>query len=231
MGCVYEITFPDDSRYIGMTAKAVTKRLNHHRCVAKTKNTNVSQKVREFGLTNEMADVYFETDDPEIRALLECELIAKRRLDGFVVLNNAEGGFGPKGTKHTQETTMKTSAGLKGKTAGEKNFKASMSDETAKLVIASLHEGASRKEIIDKFNISYSTISQIAIGRTWNHIERPVGFNRIGRQRLVTDSQVLEIRQRNKSGIKSSVLATEFGLSVAMIKDIVSYRAYKNLKD
>jgi len=231
MGCVYEITFPDDSRYVGMTKNPLAWRLAQHRYDSKALKHASSSKVSEFGLTPEMVTVHIETDDEEIRALLEEELIARRRTADLVVLNNANGGFTAKGFRHSQKSKQGMSLAKKGMYAGEKNRLSKLTDAQVKSIFIELHAGALKADIQKKYGVSSGYITDLCTGHKWKHIERPEGFDRKGKDRLVTDEQVKDIRKRVLNGEKQNALGNEYGISKATVSAIVHRRLYKNLKD
>lgn len=57
------------------------------------------------------------------------------------------------------------------KKRGRKHHNAKLTEEDVKEIKIMLKNGVSRKDIMNKFNVSYKNLSKIANNKTWKHVE------------------------------------------------------------
>jgi len=231
MGCVYEITFPDDSRYVGMTIQSLGERLRSHRKDAKKNLQASSLQINQYGLHNDMVTVHFESDDREILGLLEFEFIAKRRQQNLKVINKAEGGIISRGFTKGEEARSHLSKLKQGVYAGENNPRALITESQAKEILERYHAGEERKALQIEFGLSSSSLAYMIQGKTWKNVDRPEGFYNPGRRKLLSDEQVREIRKKIAAGQKRKEIAIEYGVSHPTINAIHTRRIYRSVKD
>lgn len=168
MGCIYEITFPDDSRYVGMTTQTLNHRLSEHRSKAKKfQRTPIQKAVAKFGLDKAWSSLVFFSDDVEFLCLLESEVIASRRLTK-TVLNLADGGYGSQGVKIAVENKKATSDRLR----GSMHFNSKITEKTVIAILKEFTAGVSKKKLSEIYGVSKSCISHICLNETWKHIDR-----------------------------------------------------------
>ena len=98
---------------------------------------------------------------------------------------------------------------------------------TEEQILAIREDGRTEKEIGHLYGISQTSVNAIKIGKTYKNIGGVT--KRVGRlrQRKLTDSQVIEIRNSNKKGVD---LAKEYGVSPTTICKIRKMQARKEVK-
>lgn len=231
MGCVYEITFPDDSRYVGMTTQSLSERMRGHRKDAKKNLHASSAHINEYGISDDMVRIHFESDDQEFLGLLEYEFIAKRRQEKLNVLNKAEGGLISRGFTKDAEARERISKSKEGLYVGEKNPRALVNENQVRDILQRYHDGEERKILQQEYGLSPSSLGYLIQGKTWKNVERPEGFSNPGRRKLLSDNQVREIRYKISCGIRRKEIAIEYGVSLPTINAIHTRRIYDRVKD
>lgn len=97
---------------------------------------------------------------------------------------------------------------------------------TAEQVLEIRRRRAAGEELLplaEEFGVIFQTISDIALGRSWDWLDGERSPHRVGGQKL-TDDQVREIRQRRSQGVKLRALAAEYGVSEQLISAIALRR-------
>lgn len=104
--------------------------------------------------------------------------------------------------------------------------------------------GATRKALAEIHAVGEGAIASVLDGTTWQHVTRGDGLQSAinavalghrthrGSDRggaKLNEAYVLEIRRRVAAGERQSVLATEFGVSGALIGHVVNGRAWKHV--
>lgn len=155
MGALYKLSFPNGKVYIGITDKTVDIRFGRH-CIQahepirKTRNdTPLYRAIRKYGKDSITISTLSSSD--EWQWLAQAEILAiklYKATDPAFGYNVTEGGQGPKGYRHTEQTKRKMSEKAKLRTFSEEHRrKISEAGKGRKLTaehIAAMHTQAVR---------------------------------------------------------------------------------------
>jgi group I intron endonuclease len=126
MGCVYKITSPSNNIYIGKSISFL-KRIKNYKCLNCKKQQKLYNSFKKYGFDNHKMEILFESNSND--QLLKKEIEFIKIFDSVKNgLNITYGGEGVIGLKHSEESKIKISESLKGKTSPRKGVK--LSEET-----------------------------------------------------------------------------------------------------
>jgi len=95
-------------------------------------------------------------------------------------------------------------------------------------------KGETQKSIAKRYGVSEPTVSGIMRGLCWQHVTNTLDLPARGRrnqcQRKLTDPQIVEIRSRYDRGEHQKQLSEEFGVSKALVQQIVTGKAWKHVR-
>jgi transposase len=100
--------------------------------------------------------------------------------------------------------------------------KSKLPQETKNAIIVKYVDGATMKELADKYDVGIGTIGKICR-------EAGVARSSSSHHRKFLDDQVREIRRRAANGESYNALASEFDCTYGTISNIVNRRRYKNV--
>ena len=109
-----------------------------------------------------------------------------------------------------------------------------LTEKDVKRIVKRYKAGETQKEIADSYDVSLPTVSGIIRGIYWTHVTQKLEMPRRGQrntdQRKLTESDVVAIRSQYEAGETQKKLADEFGVSKALVQQIVTRRAWKHVK-
>lgn len=95
-------------------------------------------------------------------------------------------------------------------------------------------KGEPQEKIAEDYGISGPTVSQIIRGKIWTHVTAnlilPERGRRNPRDRKLNDDAIRELRKRYSLGEHQKQLAEEFGVSKALVQQIVTGRAWAHVE-
>jgi hypothetical protein len=87
------------------------------------------------------------------------------------------------------------------------------------IILERLARGEKGVDIARDFGVTPANVTAIRHGRTWKHLERPVGI-RVSPGYLLTEGVVKEIEAGLAQGKSMSGLAVRYGVSITAIRSI-----------
>lgn len=103
---------------------------------------------------------------------------------------------------------------------GESHGMSKLTEEQVKEIIILRNKCVTLEEIAKKFEITKTQASRICTGKSWAHLTQASIFKRKGNTRY-TDEQRADIISKAKSGIKTSIIAKEYGCSRSYISKML----------
>lgn len=121
--------------------------------------------------------------------------------------------------------------------AGERARHSKLSEEEVWHIIRLCDTGALQSEIAERFGVTQSRVSAIALGNSWKHLERGRRQRRRGAKRgernknaKLNASDVLVIREIHEAGESSRAsLAQRFDVSLSTIDRVINRKSWKHL--
>lgn len=241
---------------MGQSSKSARVRYYQHTYAArKNKPWVVSKWMRKHGIENIEYEVLEEVPHESELDVRETYWIGKlRTMTEFGGCNVWPGGASVrgykhspetlakrKGYKHSDETRKKISEATKGK-VGELASNSKMSNEDVRKIKERIFNGETSHAISLEMGLSKSTIHYIEVGRTWAHVEGPIGPRRgpengkfePGTQphnTKLTDDQIREIRTRYEvRGETLDDIARDYGITGGNVSMIGRRKTWKHVE-
>lgn len=117
---------------------------------------------------------------------------------------------------------------------GEDNAVSKLTNKDVREIVARFNNGESGRAIAADYDIGSSVVHNIMSGKTWSHLTgiqkgKTPDYTRRSRRTKLTDSEVVAIRERYRSGEDQDLLAAEYGLTATSIRNLVSGRTFPDL--
>lgn len=243
-------------RYVGQSSKTARARFHQHTYAArKGKPWVVAKWMRKHGIENiayEVLEVVEEEGDLDVRETYWIDHL--HTMTKFGGCNVWPGGSSirgykhspdslarRKGRKHSEETRKKLSDANRGK-VGELSSNSKLTNKGVKDIKERLFNGDTSYSISREMGLSKSTIHYIEIGRTWAHVEGPIGPRRepeTGKfppgakphNTKLTDEQIREIRERYLLREETlDDIAADYGITGGNVSMIGRRKTWKHVK-
>ena len=241
-------TRPGDIRYVGRTIRPLARRLQGHiQAATSGEDTARSRWIRKHGVEN--IRVFWLDSGSGSRELDSLEIFWINHLDTYrSALNATAGGGGALGFNHSETSKVRIGNASK----GSKNPNSIITEGQAKQIKELLWSGLGVSQVARKFEISRTTVSRILSGKSWNHVEWPIGPRYLPPKRSrplgikpspetiakrrasrgsLEDYEVVAIRERYLSGSPVRELATEYSRSRDTIYRILRGTLYTGIGD
>lgn len=101
-----------------------------------------------------------------------------------------------------------------------------LTDEQVVELRSRFADGATQTDLATEFGVSQNTVSSIVTGRTRATASGPIS---LGAARKLTHEQVLAMRSAAAGGDKIVDLAASFGVSQAMVSNVITGKAFANV--
>jgi hypothetical protein len=114
---------------------------------------------------------------------------------------------------------------------GENHPKTKLTAYLVRQIKIKASEGVDNKTLAKEFGVTHSNISAIILGKSWKHVDIPTREPNHNPGKLLSETQVKEIRLRHRNGEGRTTLGKEFGVKPHAIYKIVNYLTWKHVKD
>lgn len=226
-------------RYVGQSSRTARVRFYHHTYAArKGKPWVVSRWMRKHGIENieyvvlEVVAHESELDERETWWIGELSTMVEHGGCNVWPGGSSTRGYKQspevlarrKGHKHSPETRQKLREANLGK-VGELSQNSKLTNAEVADIKVRLWNGENSHAICRELGLSKSTIHYIEIGRTWSHVQGPIGPRRktesgrfepgaLPSNTKLTDDQVREIRARyDAGGERLKKIAADYGIT------------------
>jgi group I intron endonuclease len=114
---------------------------------------------------------------------------------------------------------------------GEDNTMSKLTVEQVKDIKNSLSQGIRRSELMKKYGVTKNAIREIAVGKSWKHVESDYKYERRERcaDTKMTKEKVIQLRQDVANGMTHKAAGEKYQISRMTVQQIVYRKSWKDI--